>query len=156
MTPRPFLLRLLLPFALIMALIVAVCGAAVYWADQRAVRTEQVRQLDNLTALVKPWVAESDQALDAPRQAQLRSAAEALRTRVTLIDGDGHVFFDTLSEPRVRSQPFAGIDPAESSRRQNSSKKPRKVSPHCAKPEEKTLTSASTSTAPSASRPRGC
>src|SRR5688500_15084376 len=98
MTPRPFLLRLLLPFGLIMALIVAVCGTAIYWADQRAVRVEQIRQLDNLTALVRPWVAE-EATLDAERQAQLRSAAEALRTRVTLIDGGGHVFFDTLGAP---------------------------------------------------------
>ena len=98
MTPRPFLLRLLLPFALIMALIVVVCGAAVYWADQRAVRVEQIRQLDNLTALVRQWVGD-EAMLDEGRQGQLRSAAEALRTRVTLIEGKGHVFFDTLGTP---------------------------------------------------------
>jgi two-component system phosphate regulon sensor histidine kinase PhoR len=101
MTPRPFLLRLLLPFALIMVLIVAVCGAAVYWADQRAVHVEQERQLNSLTTLVRPWVTDSGETLDADRQAQLRSAADALRTRVTLIDGDGRVFFDTLGEPRA-------------------------------------------------------
>jgi PAS domain S-box-containing protein len=74
-----------------MAMIVAVCAAAVYWADQRAVHAEQVRQLDNLTALVRPWVAVDNETLDAARQTQLRTAAEALRTRVTLIDGSGHV-----------------------------------------------------------------
>jgi two-component system, OmpR family, phosphate regulon sensor histidine kinase PhoR len=101
MTPRPFLLRLLLPFALIMAAIVVVCGAAIYWADARAVRVEQIRQLDNLTALVRPWVAADNESFDAARQAQLRAAAEALRTRVTLLDGAGHVFFDTWSDPRA-------------------------------------------------------
>ena len=95
MTPRPFLLRLLLPFGLIMALIVGICGAAIYFANQQAVRVEQIRQLDNLTALVRPWVAADPEALGEERQAQLRAAAEALRTRVTLIDGGGRVFFDT-------------------------------------------------------------
>jgi two-component system phosphate regulon sensor histidine kinase PhoR len=101
MTPRPFLLRLLLPFALIMALIVAVCGTAIYWANQRALHVEQIRQLDNLTALVAPWVADAGahSALMPQRAEQLRAAAEALRTRVTLIDGDGRVSFDTHGQP---------------------------------------------------------
>src|SRR5688572_1898446 len=96
MTPRPFLLRLLLPFGLIMALIVGVCGAAIYWAGQRAVRVEQIRELDNLTALMRQWLAGSGETITAEQQAQLRNAAEALQTRVTLIGGDGRVFFDTL------------------------------------------------------------
>jgi two-component system phosphate regulon sensor histidine kinase PhoR len=96
MTPRPFLLRLLLPFAVIMALIVAVCGAAIYWAGQRAVRVEQIRELDNLTALMRQWIARSGETISPEQEAQLRSAAYALQTRVTLIDGEGHVFFDTL------------------------------------------------------------
>ncbi len=95
MTPRPFLLRLLLPFAVMMMLIVVVCGGAIYWADQRAVRVEQVRQLDNLTTLVRPWITADAAALDAERQAQLHAAAEALRTRITLINAIGRVFFDT-------------------------------------------------------------
>ena len=35
---RPVLTRLFLPFAIVMALIVAACGVVIYWAGQRAVQ----------------------------------------------------------------------------------------------------------------------
>ncbi|MGB7159232.1 MAG: PAS domain-containing protein, partial [Tepidisphaeraceae bacterium] len=101
MTPRPFLLRLLLPFALIMALIVAVCGVAIYWSGQRAMRIEQIRELDNLTALVRQWLVGTGESMTPDQQAQLRSAADALQTRVTLIGGDGQVLLDTHASAQV-------------------------------------------------------
>jgi two-component system phosphate regulon sensor histidine kinase PhoR len=99
MQSRPFLLRLMLPFAIVIALIVIVCGAVIYFAGQRTVHQQQIQDLDRLTGLVRQWLAGSDNEITEPQREQLRGAAQVLQTRITLIDGTGRVLFETHSTP---------------------------------------------------------
>ena len=94
MTPRPFLVRLILPFALAMALIVVVCGAVIYWGAERTARRQQIEDLDRLAALVRQWVPAEGSLPEADR-ARLVDSARVLGTRITLIDGSGTVLLDT-------------------------------------------------------------
>src|SRR3954468_13668379 len=94
MTPRPFLPRLILPFAVAMALIVAVCGAVIYWAGERTARLQQVEDLDRLAAFIHHTLATSGDVAAADR-ARLADSARVLGTRVTLIDGSGKVLLDS-------------------------------------------------------------
>src|SRR3712207_335150 len=94
MTPRPFLTRLILPFALAMAAIVVVCGAVVYWGGERTARRQQIQDLDRLASLVGQWIPAGGQVSDAEK-ARLSDSARVLGTRITLIDGSGAVVFDT-------------------------------------------------------------
>ena len=98
MSPRPFLPRLILPFAVAMALIVAVCGAVVYWAGERAARLRQVEDLDRLAGFIRHTLSISNDVTPADR-ARLADSARVLGTRVTLIDGSGKVLLDTDAEP---------------------------------------------------------
>jgi two-component system phosphate regulon sensor histidine kinase PhoR len=98
MTPRPFLVRLILPFALAMALIVVVCGAVVYLEGERAARRQQVEELGRLASLVRQWVP-ADAPLTEADRARLVDSARVLNTRVTLIDGSGNVLLDTAAAP---------------------------------------------------------
>ena len=59
MQPRPVLIRLILPFAATMALLVVACGLAVYYAGQRDVQFEQINDLDRLASLVRIQVTGS-------------------------------------------------------------------------------------------------
>jgi two-component system phosphate regulon sensor histidine kinase PhoR len=102
--PRPFLARLIVPFAVLMALIVVVCGLTIHWAGERATRRQQIQDLNHLTALFRQWVVvpATSQGADAPppvleaeAHRRLADAARVLDTRVTLIDGSGRVLFDT-------------------------------------------------------------
>jgi two-component system, OmpR family, phosphate regulon sensor histidine kinase PhoR len=101
--PRPFLARLIVPFAVLMALIVVVCGLTIHWAGERATRRQQIQDLNRLTALFRQWVvpatpapgSDAPAALDAEAHRRLVDAAGVLDTRVTLIDGSGRVLFDT-------------------------------------------------------------
>src|SRR5688572_7331120 len=98
--PRPFLARLIVPFALLMALIVVVCGLTIHFAGERATRRQQIQDLNRLTALVRQWVAtptatSGEAALDEPTRRRLADAARVLDTRMTIIDGSGRVVFDT-------------------------------------------------------------
>jgi two-component system phosphate regulon sensor histidine kinase PhoR len=99
MTPRPFLARLILPFALAMVLIVVVCGAVIYWSGERAQRQQQIQELDRLTALVRQWVPAGGAITDADRT-RLTDSANVLGTRITLIDGAGQVLLETDASPR--------------------------------------------------------
>jgi two-component system phosphate regulon sensor histidine kinase PhoR len=99
MTPRPFLARLILPFALAMALIVVVCGAVIYWSGESAQRQQQIQELNRLTALVRRWVPAGGGITDADR-ARLTDSANVLGTRITLIDGAGNVVLETDAAPR--------------------------------------------------------
>lgn len=92
------MVRLVLPFAVAIALIVAVCGAVIYWAGERQTRLQQVRDLDGLVPLVRQWVAENP-ALDPASRGRLADAARLLRARITVIAGDGSVLFDTHAGP---------------------------------------------------------
>src|SRR5436305_13434092 len=94
MSSRSFFLRLILPFAVLMSLIIGVCGAAIYWVGEQRTRQQQVADLDRLTPLVRQWVAESP-SLDDAAHRRLSDAARVLHTRITLIAGDGTVLFDT-------------------------------------------------------------
>ena len=98
MTPRPFLTRLILPFALAMAAIVVVCGAVVYWGGERTARRQQIQDLDRLASLVRQWIPGGGQISDAEK-ARLADSARVLGTRITLIDGDGKVILDTDAAP---------------------------------------------------------
>ena len=102
MSSRPILARIIVVFGALLAVIVAVCGAVIYLAGQRAVRAQQVADLERLTPLVRQWVLESTSpppGLDPATAARLAAGAKALDTRVTLIAGDGHVVIDTWADP---------------------------------------------------------
>ncbi|MEO7158499.1 MAG: PAS domain-containing protein, partial [Vicinamibacterales bacterium] len=101
MTPRPFLFRLILPFMVMIVLIMIICGGVIYWAGQRNVRLQQMRDLDRLTLLITPWVSSGDEKLSAGKLDQLRHAAQVLDTRITLIDGDGVVTFDSHADAKT-------------------------------------------------------
>ena len=100
MSPRPFLPRLIVPFALAMALIVAVCGAVIYWAGERTARLQQVEDLDRLAAFVHHTLAASNDVTAADR-GRLADSARVLGTRITLIDGSGRVLLDTDVPPET-------------------------------------------------------
>ena len=103
MPPRPFLARLLAPFVVMIVLVVTVCGAVIYWAGQRTVHLQQIRDLGHLTALVRQWLepaGESSPSVTGDQLDQVRRAAQVLDTRITLIEGDGRVLLDTDSDPR--------------------------------------------------------
>src|SRR6266516_2867185 len=95
MTPRPFLPRLILPFAAAMALIVAVCGAVIYWAGERTARLQQVEDLDRLAAFIHHTLAIGGGEVTPADRARLADSARVLGTRITLIDGSGKVLLDS-------------------------------------------------------------
>lgn len=74
MKPRPFFARLIVIFAILLAMIVAVCGGVIYVSGQRAVRSQQLDHLRRLTPLIKEWVAsavagaQTDEITPATRQ----------------------------------------------------------------------------------------
>ena len=84
MPPRPFLLRLIAPFAVMIMLVVTVCGVVIYWAGQRTVHLQQIRDLDRLAALVRQWLDPSSTTQDvSPQQLeQIRQQAEAFQKQV--------------------------------------------------------------------------
>jgi two-component system phosphate regulon sensor histidine kinase PhoR len=94
MTPRPFLIRLILPFALAMALIVAVCGTVIYWGGERTARLQQIEDLDRLAAFVHHTLPAGGE-VTAEDRSRLSDSARVLGTRITLIDGAGKVLLDT-------------------------------------------------------------
>ena len=98
MTTRPFLLRLILPFALAMAVIVIVCGTVIYWGGERAARRQQIEELDRLASLVRQWLPPDGALTDADR-ARLIDSARVLATRITLIDDSGNVLLDSDASP---------------------------------------------------------
>jgi two-component system phosphate regulon sensor histidine kinase PhoR len=100
MTPRPFLIRLILPFALAMALIVAVCGSVIYWGGERTARRQQIEELDRLTVLVRQWLP-ADGNLSPSDAARLVDSARVLGTRLTLVDGSGKVLIDSDASPQA-------------------------------------------------------
>ncbi len=82
-------------------MIVGTCGAVIYWAGQRTVQLQQIRDLDHLTGLVRPWLSGSEGGIAAEQRGRLESAAHVLNTRMTLIDGQGRVLFDSQASPEV-------------------------------------------------------
>lgn len=99
MSPRPFLFRLIVPFAMMIVIVIAACGAVVYWAGQKTVRLQQEQDLDRLVAIVRP-VMPADESVITPSQEQrIIDLAELLNTRITLIGGNGKVLFDSAHRP---------------------------------------------------------
>jgi two-component system phosphate regulon sensor histidine kinase PhoR len=101
MTARPFLARLLLPFAVVIVLVVATAGSVAYWVGGRAAYQQQVRDLEGFARLVRAWVAPAATAGSVPADVgpRLTEAAAALGARVTVIDGGGRVRFDSHADP---------------------------------------------------------
>ena len=99
MSPRPFPVRLVLSFAVATAVIVAVGGALAYQEGQRVAYARQVQDMDHLTALIRKWVPPGG-SLSADDEERLGEAAQLLRTRITLVGGDGTVLFDTHEPAR--------------------------------------------------------
>ncbi|HWP41003.1 MAG TPA: hypothetical protein VNL70_08755, partial [Tepidisphaeraceae bacterium] len=86
MSPRSIVLRLILPFAMMIIVVVGVCGSVVYWAGQQHLRLQQIQDLDRLTRLLRQQL--SDGAMDAAARGQyIRGLGELLRARITLIEG---------------------------------------------------------------------
>ena len=83
-----------MPFALAMTLIVAACGAVVYWEGEQAARRQQVGELDRLASLIRQWLP-GDGRMGAQDRQRVLDSARVLNTRVTLIDGSGEVLLDT-------------------------------------------------------------
>ena len=95
MQSRPFLPRLILPFAAMIVLIMAVCAGAIYWTAQQTIRQQQIQNLNQLTNLVRGWLAESGGALTPQQRERITSAAQVLGTRITILDGRSDVLLDT-------------------------------------------------------------
>src|SRR5437763_15923744 len=97
MTPRPVLIRLILPFAGTIVLVVLACGAAMYYAGQRTVRAEQINDLNRLAVLVRGHL--TSETIMPEQRKQIQDLAGVLDTRITLIEGGGTVLLDTQADP---------------------------------------------------------
>ncbi|HLL89792.1 MAG TPA: ATP-binding protein, partial [Tepidisphaeraceae bacterium] len=102
MTARPFLTRLLVPFAVMIVLIVATAGSVAYWVGERTAYQQQVRDLLAFANLVREWVGPAlagGTGVLPEVETRLRRAAAAVDSRITVIDGDGRVQFDSHASP---------------------------------------------------------
>ncbi len=97
MTSRPFLSRLILPFALVVVLIVSASGAVIYFTGARAVRLQQIQDLNQLTTRLRDRLAGNTLAVTPTMREQLKDYASLLGARLTLIDGGGKVVFDSAA-----------------------------------------------------------
>jgi two-component system phosphate regulon sensor histidine kinase PhoR len=118
MTARPFLVRLILPFALAMVAIIAVCGSVIYFSGDRTARQQQIEDLDRLASLVRQWLPADGRLTDADR-ARLADSARVLGTRITLIDGAGNVVLESDADPH-RMENHNGRPEVVEARRQRS------------------------------------
>ncbi len=101
MTSRPFLSRLILPFALLIVLIVSASGAVIYLTGNRAVRLQQLKDLNQLTVRLRDRLAgEADQLSETTKQ-QMTDFAYLLNARLTLIEGSGKLVFDTAADVKT-------------------------------------------------------
>lgn len=98
MSERPFILRLIIPFAIMIVIVIGVCGAVIYWAGQRTVLMQQIQDLDRLTLLVRERVPDMSAGLSAQQQAEIHALAQLLGTRITLIAGNGEVLLDSSAD----------------------------------------------------------
>ena len=86
---RSLLVRLLVPFFLLWAVIVAACLGLTAWVAQGSVYADQVRTLSTAAGAVRR----------AATAGQLRHLAAADGCRLTVIGGDGVVRFDSDTDP---------------------------------------------------------
>jgi two-component system phosphate regulon sensor histidine kinase PhoR len=99
MSKGPLASRLLFVFAGMIVLVVGVCGVVLYLAGQHAAREQQIDELARLAKLVREQLTSDNAGMfTSQQQAQLRSWAEMLATRITMIDGDGKVLLDTQAD----------------------------------------------------------
>ncbi|MGH7175805.1 MAG: sensor histidine kinase [Tepidisphaeraceae bacterium] len=101
MHPRPIVTRLILPFAAMIVLVVAVCGGVIWWAGQRMARAQQIGELERIVTLVREQLTDSSGVPDSAQQKQIRALADVMGTRVTLIDSAGRVLFDTHADATI-------------------------------------------------------
>ncbi len=117
MSPRPFLLRLIIPFAVVMILIVITCGVVIYWAGQETVHRQQIADLHRLAELTRTFVRGDETEISPERKAQLDGVARVLDTRVTIIDGRGIVLYDSEASPKDMENHNARPEVMEARRR---------------------------------------
>ena len=91
MTNRSYLLRLIVPFAVMIVCVVALSGYLIYYSGQQAVLAQQAEDLQRITGLVGPQVL----PLVDQRREYLNKLAGELDIRLTVISGDGTVQLDT-------------------------------------------------------------
>lgn len=97
MAPKPLLFRLFVPFVGMILLIVVICGGVTYWAGQRALRQQQLQDLDRISDLIRREI--QSQSITANQAKEIVDLAKVLRTRITLINGDGVVIADSDHDP---------------------------------------------------------
>lgn len=101
MSPRPFLLRLIIPFAVVNVALIGVCSSVIWWTGQRTVHLQQIQDLDRLSILVRQQIEPKITELTPQQVQQIHSLGEILGTRITLIDGSGRVLADTHADPSM-------------------------------------------------------
>src|SRR5450432_2545613 len=99
MTQRPFLLRLIFPFAIMIVIVIGISGAVIYWAGQRHVRLQHIHDLDRLVTLVRQTLPADASTITSDQSVRIKDLAVVLDARITLIDGNGVVLLDTHHDP---------------------------------------------------------
>lgn len=94
MTARPFILRLLAPFTLMIALVVTLSASAIYIAGERAARIYHLRDLERLLGVLRQDLGR-DGVIAAEDLERLRQAGDLLKARIALIDAAGEALMDT-------------------------------------------------------------
>lgn len=113
MPPRPFLIRLMFPFAVMMLIIIVVCGALMHWTGQRTVRLQQQQDARQVAEMIERWNMASAGELFPERQTRLTQMAAVLSSRLTLIDDAGDIVFDTHVDPETHPSEAANPEIAE-------------------------------------------
>src|SRR3989442_1137919 len=94
MSPRPFLLRLLVPFILTALLMALVAGGVIYWVGRGTIHWDQVQALDLVAGTTRKSISAEGRTLTAAGAKQLRTISQMWTARITLIDGGGVVVSD--------------------------------------------------------------
>ena len=89
MPPRPFLVRLLIPFIALWAVVSAASLGLTAWVARGSVYLDQVQTLDAAASAVRHGATDAD----------LRARATAAGCRITVVARDGAVRFDSLADP---------------------------------------------------------
>ncbi|HVT90176.1 MAG TPA: ATP-binding protein [Tepidisphaeraceae bacterium] len=99
MTSRPLVARLVLPFAAMIVIVVGASGVVVWQAGQNSVRAQQIHDLNRLVILVRGMLAADATQISPEQTGRFKDLATVLDTRITLIDGQGVVLFDSHHDP---------------------------------------------------------
>ncbi|HMB94612.1 MAG TPA: ATP-binding protein [Tepidisphaeraceae bacterium] len=101
MSERPFLLRLIIPFAIMIVVLIGVCASVIWWAGQRHVHLQQIHDLDRLVTLVRQTLPADASTITSDQSVRIKDLAVVLDARITLIDGNGVVLLDTHHDPQT-------------------------------------------------------